>query len=519
MQCGIMRVEKRKRGDVYGLQLEANRTMEDHMNGRDFDRSDIDWARTNDNIHLKWTSKWNEEITRQIHEANLKARSNSTVMIDGVYTASPEFFENLTRDEMVDYFKSCYDFHVSEYCQGDESRIINAVIHLDEKTPHMQIASVPIYKDEKGYHLSAKELLGGRKEFRAHQNSFYEEVSREYGLERGEVRDDKRIKKHITKREYQIENQKERIRENNDRLDVQESRLESFETYEKQLQQSIENAQKQKLEALRERDEARTDRDMTKIIKDVQNCVLSPVSDKVDIFSEEEEKRTLTGKIKKPATVTLTRDEYEKLIHQATVNEQLNRMAGTIDEKLEMMEEKAREINENRIDKQKSADFAAKTEEGRRASRLEKQVSRLEKQLSNTKVCAEAKIHVIEREYERQLKHAKESVSEEKEKVAKLRSGIEKLQSKDNDNEWLRKLFPQVFERMNKMKHAMWMQYSYDNDFEPFKEYRELGWNDKDILDEYKAACEMANIEPRKDIIERYEDRREQRSYDDEWER
>ena len=33
---GIMRIEKRGRGSIHGLQIEANRKREDHDRGRDF---------------------------------------------------------------------------------------------------------------------------------------------------------------------------------------------------------------------------------------------------------------------------------------------------------------------------------------------------------------------------------------------------------------------------------------------------------------------------------------------------
>ena len=42
---GIMRIEKRKLGDITGLQMEANRTAEMHKKGIDFKCSDIDWTR------------------------------------------------------------------------------------------------------------------------------------------------------------------------------------------------------------------------------------------------------------------------------------------------------------------------------------------------------------------------------------------------------------------------------------------------------------------------------------------
>lgn len=184
---GIMRIEKRGRAAVHGLQLEANRTKEDHERGRDFDRSDIDWTLTGENMHLIKCENWNTEITKQIKEAGVKERKDSIVMLDGVYTATGEFFEGMSPKELYDFFDKCLEFHVKEYCQGDWNRVINAVIHLDETTPHMQVASVPIIEDEKGKHLSAKMIMGNRSEYRQRQDRFFDEVSKAYGLDRGEL--------------------------------------------------------------------------------------------------------------------------------------------------------------------------------------------------------------------------------------------------------------------------------------------------------------------------------------------
>ncbi len=59
MAYGVMRVEKRGRSAVYGLQLEATRKREDYEAGRDFDRSDIDWDKTDDNVRLIEHENWN----------------------------------------------------------------------------------------------------------------------------------------------------------------------------------------------------------------------------------------------------------------------------------------------------------------------------------------------------------------------------------------------------------------------------------------------------------------------------
>ena len=217
--CGIMRIEKRGRSAVHGLQLEACRERDDHdINGRDFADSDIDWSKTDDNIRLIESESWNREITRQIHDAGLKERSNSIVMLDGLYTASPEFFEGKSKDDIERYFNDCLDFHIREYCGGDRSRMVSAVIHLDEATPHMQVASVPIYEDEKGAHLSAKTIMGNREDYRLRQDRFYDEVTKQYGLDRGELNDREDRKLHTTKREWQLATQEAEIERNNAKI-------------------------------------------------------------------------------------------------------------------------------------------------------------------------------------------------------------------------------------------------------------------------------------------------------------
>ena len=204
--CGIMRVEKRKRSDVYGIQIEATRTTDD---GREFDRSDIDRTRTADNVILQECpgGSWGREISRQIKDAGAVERKNSVVMLDGVYTASPEFFDGLDDETMEDYFWDCLSFHIREYCGGDPSRILSAVIHLDEKTPHLHVASVPLLESEKGVKLSARDIMGNRNDYRLRQDRFFEDVSSRYGLERGEIREPAETKRHTTKRDWQIANQ------------------------------------------------------------------------------------------------------------------------------------------------------------------------------------------------------------------------------------------------------------------------------------------------------------------------
>ena len=238
---GIMRTKKRGRKSVYSLQLEANRTREDHDHGRDFDNSDIDWDKTNENIFLRHCETWNTEITRQIHDAGVRERKNSIVMIDVLYTASPGFFEGKRREEIVKYFKDCLDFHEREY-----GKSFNAVIHLDEATPHMHVASVPIIEDEKGAHLSAKIIMGGRADYHTRQDCFYNEVTKRHGLERGEVQGPAETKAHATKREWQITMQEQRAAQAGLRMEIA---LRQTEEAEAQKERSLRAAREAKSRA------------------------------------------------------------------------------------------------------------------------------------------------------------------------------------------------------------------------------------------------------------------------------
>ena len=197
----IHRVEKCKKTAVFGLQIEANRTQADHEKGRNFDKSDIDWERTKLNQHFKGLhcENWSEGISQELKKAGItKApKSNAVVLLDGLYTASPEWFEGKSKAEIIDFFKDCLKFHIQHY-----GKPLNAVIHWDEKSPHLAVASVPIIEAEQGAKLCAKEIMGGRADYRARQDQFFEQVAKSRGFERGERSDPKHKKKHLSVQDY-----------------------------------------------------------------------------------------------------------------------------------------------------------------------------------------------------------------------------------------------------------------------------------------------------------------------------
>ena len=204
MAYGIHRVAKAKAGDLFGLELEANRTDKDKHN---FPKSNIDWERTKYNYYFEKTDDWETAIPRIIKEHGITKtiRKDAVLMIDGLYTASPEWFEGKTPEEIKEYFQECLDFHRAHY-----GVVFNAVVHMDEGTPHMAVASVPLVKNEDGsYSLSAKKLLGGRVDFHEKQDDFYNDVSKGYGLERGEIATPEARREHLDVLDYKLKMREE----------------------------------------------------------------------------------------------------------------------------------------------------------------------------------------------------------------------------------------------------------------------------------------------------------------------
>ena len=158
----IMRIEKRKRSALYGLQIEANRTSEDFKKGRDFAASDINWDFTDFNIFLVKADNWGKAVTKALEEAKVQERKNSVVVLEGFYGASREWFADKSLEEIVSYFKDCLAYHEKTY-----GKVINAVIHFDEATPHLSVISPSILQNEDGQNrLSASDIMGGRADYR-----------------------------------------------------------------------------------------------------------------------------------------------------------------------------------------------------------------------------------------------------------------------------------------------------------------------------------------------------------------
>ncbi|EEB5758105.1 plasmid recombination enzyme [Escherichia fergusonii] len=107
-----------------------------------------------------------------------KRRKDAVLAVEYVMTASPEWWNEATPRQQAEFFARSEQWLENKY---GKDRVVAAVVHRDEATPHLSAFVVPLTKDGR---LSAKEFIGGRAKMRNDQTTYAESVKM-LGLERG----------------------------------------------------------------------------------------------------------------------------------------------------------------------------------------------------------------------------------------------------------------------------------------------------------------------------------------------
>ena len=71
--------------------------------------------------------------------------SKSCVADEMIFTSGPEFFKDMSKEEMLRWANGCMEFVYKDLGYTKE-QIIQSVLHLDEKTPHIHCVVVPLVK-------------------------------------------------------------------------------------------------------------------------------------------------------------------------------------------------------------------------------------------------------------------------------------------------------------------------------------------------------------------------------------
>ena len=175
-QYAILRFAKMK-GGAGALESHHERKKDKYASN-----PDIDTAKSKYNFHIvNPVTSYKRESDGRIETAGCKTRKDSVRFVDTLITASPGFFKGKKRAEVRAFFERAAEFMSG---QVGVDNIFTAVVHMDEKTPHMHICFTPITEDGR---LTAKEVIGDRNRLTKWQDDYFAYMVKTYpDLERGE---------------------------------------------------------------------------------------------------------------------------------------------------------------------------------------------------------------------------------------------------------------------------------------------------------------------------------------------
>lgn len=139
--------------NVSGLSNHIERKTNNHKN------KDIDVSRS----HLNYSilidgSNMNDRLKTRLSEVYALKRKDVNVIGSWVVTR-PEELKNASEDDLNVFFNKVHEFLEKRY--GGVKNTVSSEVHMDENTPHLHFAFVPVVFDEKKLRLkvSAKEVL------------------------------------------------------------------------------------------------------------------------------------------------------------------------------------------------------------------------------------------------------------------------------------------------------------------------------------------------------------------------
>jgi len=205
-------------GDLVGIS-KHNKDRVSHTN------QDIDTSKSKDNIILiecnNYNSKFNDIVApmKQEHTERMKTMradriktfnqhinsSKNDVAFEMVFTSDNEFFDGLNRNDIKKWAEKSLDFVTKDL--GIERRnILHAIVHMDEKTPHLHVVAVPLVKtynkkqNKDVWSISRRQYINGKSQLSKAQDIYNQRMNESgYKLDRGEKGSSK---EHTTKAQY-----------------------------------------------------------------------------------------------------------------------------------------------------------------------------------------------------------------------------------------------------------------------------------------------------------------------------
>lgn len=239
----VLHMDKFKKEGIRGIQSHNRRERESHSN------PDIDYDRSaaNYELHESASSNYAEAIQNRIDDLLLvkAVRKDAVRMCGLIVTSDKAFFDGLTPEETRRFFEESKAF-LTEFV-GVEN-VISALVHMDEKTPHMHFLHVPVTPDGR---LNANKIYT-RQSLRKLQSGFPAHLqSRGFTIERGVEQTPGSAKKHLDTREFkqQQEALEKLIQESEETARNSRQLINVLEQREEELRKSIEEYERQSEEA------------------------------------------------------------------------------------------------------------------------------------------------------------------------------------------------------------------------------------------------------------------------------
>ena len=239
----VLHMDKFKKEAIRGIQSHNRRERESHSN------PDIDYDRSaaNYELHEVASSNYAEAIQNRIDDLLLvkAVRKDAVRMCGLIVTSDKAFFDGLTPEETRRFFEESKVF-LTEFVGAEN--VISAMVHMDEKTPHMHFLHVPVTPDGR---LNANKIYT-RQSLRKLQSGLPAHLqSRGFAIERGVEQTPGSAKRHLDTREFkqQQEALEKLIQESEETSRNSRQLISALEQREEELRKSIEEYERQAEEA------------------------------------------------------------------------------------------------------------------------------------------------------------------------------------------------------------------------------------------------------------------------------
>ena len=239
----VLHMDKFKKEAIRGIQSHNRRERESRSN------PDIDYDRSSANyeLHDPASTNYAEAIQRRIDALQLAkaVRKDAVRMCGLIVTSDSTFFQSLSPEDTRRFFEESKAFLMDFV--GAEN-VVSAMVHMDEKTPHMHFFHVPVTQDGR---LNANKIYT-RQSLRKLQSELPAYLqSRGFAIERGVEQTPGSAKKHLDTREFK-QQKEELARLSQESAVLMRDSLRSLRLLgqrEEELKKSIETYERQAEEA------------------------------------------------------------------------------------------------------------------------------------------------------------------------------------------------------------------------------------------------------------------------------